>query len=286
MLGSMVVRHLDRVPAVSVTASVRSSDLLEDARRRFPDVTWTVVDATRQQGAPDAVNDCDVVVNAIGVIKPFIQEDDAESVKRAIAVNATFPHALAEWTAGSARVIQIATDCVYSGRDGGYAEQAVHDALDVYGKTKSLGEVPAAHVTHLRCSIIGPEAGTQRSLLEWFLSQPQGADLKGFTNHRWNGVTTLAFAKICAGIVMHGLELSGVQHVVPGDVVDKHQLLGAFAATFSREDLHIAPSEAAVAVDRTLSTDDPATNDGIWKAAGYDTPPTVADMLRELAALR
>ena len=38
-------------------------------------------------------------------------------------------------------ILQIATDCVYSGATGGYTESSSHDALDVYGKTKSLGEV-------------------------------------------------------------------------------------------------------------------------------------------------
>src|SRR5437868_4207618 len=69
------------------------------------------------------------VINCIGLIKPY-----CDNVQSAIKVNALFPHKL------PANSIQIATDCVYSGSKGGYIETDPHDALDVYGKTKSLGE--------------------------------------------------------------------------------------------------------------------------------------------------
>ena len=41
------------------------------------------------------------------------------------------------------KVIQIATDCVFDGLKGNYTEDDKHNAIDVYGKTKSLGEVSA-----------------------------------------------------------------------------------------------------------------------------------------------
>ena len=106
-----------------------------------------------------------LIVNAIGIIKPHINESDNASRQQAIDVNSSFPHrlALAAESVGS-HVIQIATDCVYSGATGLYKESAAHDALDVYGKTKSLGEVPSPAMTHLRCSIIGPENGRSTSL--------------------------------------------------------------------------------------------------------------------------
>ena len=65
-----------------------------------------------------------------------------------------------------ARVLQIATDCVYSGAQGAYVETDLHDALDVYGKTKSLGECQEPNVYHLRCSIIGPEPKDFKFLIE------------------------------------------------------------------------------------------------------------------------
>ena len=68
------------------------------------------------------------------------------------------------------KIYQIATDCVFSGTVGNYNEMAKHDALDVYGKTKSLGEVNIKNFFNIRVSIIGKELDTKNSLVEWFLS--------------------------------------------------------------------------------------------------------------------
>ena len=218
------------------------------------------------------------------MIKPRIDESDPASVASTIDVNSSFPYRLAEALSDGQRVIQIATDCVYSGATGSYEEAATHDPLDVYGKSKSLGEVPAPGLLHLRCSIIGPEQGEPRSLLGWLLSQEQGGTVTGFTNHRWNGVTTFHFAKLCEGAIAAGLiDLPSPLHVVPGDVVNKAELLQVMSEAFGRGDINVELGEGGTAVDRTLSTEHPAQNRRLWEAAGYPEPPTIAAMVRELA---
>src|ERR1700754_2940951 len=226
------------------------------------------------------------VINAIGKIKPTIDESDPASVERAYDINTHFPQRLAA-AAGErgVRVIHAATDCVYSGQAGGYPETAEHDPGDVYGKSKSGGEVVAPHVVNLRASIIGPELGDGRSLLAWLLGQPEGAQLTGFTNHLWNGVTTYHYARICEGLVREAPEgLPATPHVLPGDVVSKAELLELLAAAFGRDDLQIAHAPAPVAVDRSLTTLYPDVNARLWEATGYSEPPTIAEMARELAA--
>jgi dTDP-4-dehydrorhamnose reductase len=220
----------------------------------------------------------------MGIIKPLIHDDNAIEVERAIRINALFPHRLAKWTDRRSRVIQIATDCVYSGSKGSYAETDVHDALDVYGKSKSIGEVYAAHVHHLRCSIIGPEMKSPKSLLEWFLGQPANASVNGFINHRWNGITTLHFAKLCGGIIEHDLALPHLQHVIPGGDLSKCEMLEQFSDGFGRKDVAIAPVAAATVIDRTLTTNDEVVNRGLWEAAGYKVAPSVPNMIEELAS--
>lgn len=207
-----------------------------------------------------------VIVNCIGLIKPY-----CDDVQRAIRVNSLFPYTLPAGT------IQIATDCVYSGRKGKYVETDLHDAEDVYGKTKSLGEAP--QLKNLRCSIIGPELKNHLSLLDWFLAQE--GEVNGFINHWWNGITTYHFGKIVDGIIREGIELPAIQHIVPALPVTKFALLKTIAKVYGK-DIQVNAVHAPQRVDRTLSTNDKELNLRLWKAAGYNRPPTIAQMIKEL----
>ena len=228
----------------------------------------------------------DYVINCIGIIKPYIHDNNSHEVQTAIKINALFPHILAAAAENTeTRVIQIATDCVYDGKTGSYSESSLHNPTDVYGKTKSLGEVYSPNVMNLRCSIIGKEKKSYLSLLEWFLHRPENAEVNGFKNHVWNGVTTKAFADICSGIIKNDFPLSGVQHVVPSDKVSKAQMLHIFADAFDRNDVIINDINAKESIDRTLSTDNKEVNEKLWKLAGYSKIPTVGYMIREIKEL-
>jgi dTDP-4-dehydrorhamnose reductase len=286
MLGTMVLRVLSADRNLDVTATVRDPGRRETLARQFPQVRVSLFDAERASvaDATALLDEKTWAVNAVGIIKPYIHDDNAAEVERATRVNALFPRVLAQAAeTRGARVLQIATDCVYAGTRGRYLESDLHDALDVYGKTKSLGEVHSPAVRHLRCSIIGPELKGHVSLLDWFVRQPSGGAVRGFTNHLWNGVTTLHFARVCRGIITHDAELPHVQHVVPSDVVTKARLLDQLARAYRRADITITHADAPVAVDRTLATADADRNRDIWKLAGYGEAPTIEQMLTELS---
>lgn len=286
MLGSMVLSWLARDPELALVATGRERELLPGMKRLAPGCELQILDAETASADTLAtlIVGADWVVNCIGVIKPYIKDDNPTQTQRALRVNALFPHLLAQAAEQTGcKVLQIATDCVYSGLKGGYAEPAPHDALDVYGKSKSLGEVYSPQVHHLRCSIIGPEPKCHVSLLDWFLGQPKDAGVKGFTNHDWNGVTTLHYAKVCHGIMKQGLALPRLLHVVPTSTIAKSDLLAAFAASYGRTDITIDPVAAPTVVDRTLTTAQPDLNAAVWQAAGYALPPTVPQMVQEMA---
>lgn len=286
MLGSMMLDYLCRNSSLKLIATVRSRDMLKKLPARFPEADWRWLDA-EQCSINDIVNvlsDAKWVVNAIGVIKPYINDDNAAQVERAVTVNALFPHRLARAAEQTGcRVLQIATDCVFSGSKGKYTEKDSHDPLDVYGKTKSLGEAYSANMYHLRCSIIGPEPKGHVSLLDWFLGQPSNAGVGGYINHQWNGVTTLHFAKLCHGVIEHGLDLPHVQHVVSQGAVSKAELLQCFRREYRRQDITITPTEAQTVIDRTLATLNDTLNRRLWAVAGYEEPPSVPQMVAELA---
>lgn len=279
----MVAHELSRREGFDVVVTTRSG---KPASTRLASLTHVQFDASRDDvqkllvDLPDAM----WIVNSIGIIKPRIVENDGDSRAEAIRVNALFPHRLAAAAERKdRRVIQIATDCVYAGTTGSYSEAAAHDALDVYGKTKSLGEAPSPAVAHLRVSIIGPELSAHVSLLDWFRLLPRDAQVTGFENHMWNGVTTLQFARLAAGIIESGEFVAGTSHIVPADVLSKADLLEAFALAFGRDDITINRAPAGVAIDRTLSTVDIDANARRWANAGYDAAPTIEAMVRELA---
>ena len=285
MLGSTVVDWLARDNSLNVAATVRTEKYLEACRTVIPEVRWHILDAEDYYSLNTlcVAGKYDWIINAIGVTPHIIHDDNPADVERAIQINALFPHCLARKAKDAGgRIIQIATDCVYAGRGGHYAEDAPHDSLDVYGKTKSLGEVRSSNVFHLRCSIVGPELKNHLLLLGWFLRQPLGAKVRGFTNHRWNGLTSLHFAKICHGIIKHNLRLPHLQHVVPADEMTKAEMLGEFARVYGRGDVRIERGETALAIDRTLRTKNEALNRSIWEAAGFPGPQSIADMIREM----
>lgn len=286
MLGSMVLDYLSRGSDLQLSATARSQDLIQKFRPRLRNVQWRLLDAEgcSVEVISDVLGDAAWAINAIGVIKPYIHDDNDIEVERAVTVNAFFPHLLAHVAEQTGcRVLQIATDCVYSGRRGHYTEKDEHDPLDVYGKTKSLGEVFSTNVHHLRCSIIGPEPKGHISLMDWFLGQPPNSRVNGYTNHQWNGVTTFHFAKVCQGVIKQSLKIPHIQHVIPAGTISKAGLLQCFAREYERGDITINPGKASVVVDRTLATTNDSLNRQLWEAAGYAEQPSIPQMVAEMA---
>jgi len=226
----------------------------------------------------------DWIINCIGVIKQKIDFNDLESNANTFAINAEFPKTLAESVSSTnIRVIQIATDCVYLGNKGQYFEDSIHDATDLYGKSKSLGEINSNEFLNLRASIIGREITSSFSLTNWFLSQRNSAKIEGFINHKWNGVTALAYSKIIASIIINDKFISGTFHLVPLGEVSKFELLQLFAKYFNRNDIEITPRVANPSIDRTLKTNFPRFNEELWRLAGYKEVPQIEFLVNEFS---
>lgn len=285
MLGSMLLRLFTESGEFDITATYRDKDtcILE---RKYSEVKFISLDVEKAnlKKIKDVIRGSDWIINTIGVIKPYIHDSIGKEIDRAMLVNAHFPYLLSEATRGTnSKVIQIATDCVYSGLKGGYVETDLHDATDVYGKTKSLGEVYGKNIFHLRCSIIGPEIRGHKSLLDWCIRQPKGATINGFTNQQWNGITSFHFARICRGIIENRVKLPHIQHIVPADSVSKAKLLKIMRKEFERKDVIIENTKIPTAINRILATNNPKLNQKLWEFAGFKTIPTVQQMVKELS---
>lgn len=225
------------------------------------------------------------VFNATGLIKQKINQNNDLDLTAAYLVNNTFVQNLNNFSiATGVKVIQIGTDCVYSGENGNYSENDPLNPTDVYSKSKCLGEVASTEAMTLRCSIIGKENTGAYSLLSWVLSQPLNANINGFINHYWNGLTTLHFSKIVLGIIQSEGFAKGVMHLVPRDAVSKYELVKVIAESFGRLDLNIQEFSTDTKVNRILSTVNPARNLQLWQDGGYNKVPSILDMVTEYSS--
>jgi dTDP-4-dehydrorhamnose reductase len=225
----------------------------------------------------------DYVINCIGAIPQKYVQGSVTQIRQMIELNTLLPQILNELSdTHGFRTIQIATDCVFAGTARKYSEDSFHDAMDLYGVTKSLGEKYSLNAMVIRCSIIGKNDATNSSLHNWLLAQNRDATVTGFKNHHWNGITTLAFARIVSGIIRDSLFKPGIQHVVPSDEVTKYQLLEIIAEVNGRHDLHIMPVDHEMTIDRTLTSLHPKRNELLWASAGYEHVPSISELVCEM----
>ncbi|MGI9351165.1 MAG: dTDP-4-dehydrorhamnose reductase family protein [Rhizobiaceae bacterium] len=164
----------------------------------------------------------DVVLNCAGITR---RRPEIDTPIKAIAVNALFPHLLAEWAGDSgARVIHFSTDCVFDGSVGNYQESSEVSPEDAYGRTKALGEIRYDHTLTIRSSFIGQELDTHSELLAWFLQQ-SGKQIGGFTHAMYSGVSTSELSRVVGDIIEKFPDLSGLYNLSIEEPISKYDLL-------------------------------------------------------------
>lgn len=190
----------------------------------------------------------DAVINAIGIIK---QKNEAKQSLECIDLNARLPHVLSKFCREiGSRLIQISTDCVFSGMRGQYTEEDIADPIDVYGRSKLLGEVTGEGMLTLRTSIVGWELKGYRGLFEWFACQ-RDRSISGYAGAIYSGVTTPVLGRLIAWILIHCPNLSGL-YQVSSDSISKYELLLKLAETMGWSDI-IVEKDSGVRCDRSLS---------------------------------
>lgn len=214
----------------------------------------------------------DAVVNAVGIVK---QRDEAKQAVPSIQINALFPHQLADLCVERGiRVIQISTDCVFSGFRGNYSEIDVPDPVDLYGRTKLLGELNRPGCLTLRTSIIGWQLNTFSSLLSWFATQ-RNKHIKGYRKAIYSGFSTTVLAQLIGDILQTRPDLHGIYQVA-SEPISKYDLLVKLRDVLGWSDIIIDPDDQFFC-DRSISGTRFSTATG-WR------PPTWEAMLQGLAA--
>jgi dTDP-4-dehydrorhamnose reductase len=208
----------------------------------------------------------EVVVNAVGIVK---QLPAAQNRLISVAVNSYLPHRLALCCRQrQCKLIHISTDCVFSGRHGGYTEQSPSDAEDVYGKSKFLGETDASQPSALtlRTSFIGRELHRPtHGLVEWFLAQK--GRVKGFRKALYTGLTSRELCRVISLVIEKHRDLAGVYQVA-SETINKYDLLMLIRKVYGL-DIEIEPQDDFVC-DRSMSAE------AFTKATGYSAPAWAA----------
>ena len=271
MLGHQLLQHFDNKYVIKVTLR-KKFDYYKIYNLFNSENSLFEVEASNIENLSNVFSDFkpDFVINCIGIVK---QRKEASDAIESITINALLPHQLTLLCDKyAARLIQISTDCVFTGKNGNYAESDVPDALDLYGRTKLLGEIDSPQAITLRTSIIGLELYRKQGLIEWFLSQT--GNINGYARAIYSGFTTAELASIIERIFTQHRELSGIWHV-SSNPISKYELLCNLSKKLNRQDIKIIKDEKFVC-DRSLD------GSRFMKATDYK-PPSWDEMLDVLA---
>ncbi|KZC39342.1 MULTISPECIES: dTDP-4-dehydrorhamnose reductase family protein [Rhodanobacter] len=270
MLGNTLFRYFNQRSGVEVFGTVRDGRAKSRFDLAYHDNIIGGVDADHFDSVTSAFAQAkpDTVINAVGLIKQLQSSKDPLS---ALPLNALFPHRLARLCAvAGARLIHISTDCVFTGAIGNYVEKDIPDAIDLYGRSKLLGEVDYPHAITLRTSIIGHELDSANGLIGWFLSQQE--TIRGYTRAIFSGFPTVELARIIERHVLPRPECHGLYHVASSPI-SKYDLLQLTAAAYDK-DIEMIPDDTLV-IDRSLNAD------RFNKATGYQ-PPSWPELVRTM----
>ncbi len=262
MLGNAMLRVLSTQPDLDVTGTVRGSGALRRLPQALHEKVVCGVDVEQHDALVDLFERTrpQAVINCIGLVKQLAAADDPLS---AVPINTLLPHRLSRLCRlTGARLVHFSTDCVFSGRKGGYIESDQPDADDLYGRSKLLGEVHDPHAITLRTSIIGHELEGQRSLVGWFLAQ-QGS-VRGFTHAIFSGLPTAEVARVVMERILPRPELHGLYHL-SAEPIDKYSLLTLIAKVYGKQ-IDIVPDDA-LRIDRSLDST------RLREATGYAPAP-------------
>jgi dTDP-4-dehydrorhamnose reductase len=118
MLGSMVYRYLSLNKSLIVFGSSRNVSNQQGQNIFQVDVHNTTVVSLLKLVS---IISPDYIINCIGIINKYCTIDNQKGIQNAILINSLFPHRLSSIVkrhSPDIKIIQIATDCVFSGNQG------------------------------------------------------------------------------------------------------------------------------------------------------------------------
>lgn len=158
-------------------------------------------------------SNADFIINCIGAIHQKTKE---------FSINTDLPIWLD--LNSNCRIIHPGTDCEMDEDPYGISKKNASDYIKNQGsKTKII-----------KTSIIGTEKETAYSFMSWFLNNPDGSSVRGFSNHLWNGNTTLTWTEHCIRMI-RDWESFNTETILYSDCVSKFDMLNILNEVYSRK---------------------------------------------------
>jgi len=184
------------------------------------------------------------VINCIGALRTTTKQPK----KILFSINASLPLTIASIAETHPfRLIHISTDGVYPPTSGPVDEKTPPSPIDIYGKSKLLGEPASCSALTIRTSIIGLDPIHHHGLLEWVLRNKEGA-VQGYTNQIWSGCTSLQLAKYIQSIIAHDCfdnirAQTPIMHYAPLGPTRKYDLIKKFIEIAKMKNIRLIPSK-------------------------------------------
>ncbi len=259
MLGHNLFRYFNLLEDFEVLGTLRNSAAYDNFPEEQSKNLFYIENVNQELLLNKLVDNYmpDVLINCIGLVKQILDVNDPINT---IQINSLLPHRLYQiCNQRDIRLIHISTDCVFSGTKGDYKEIDVPDALDLYGRSKMLGEQNNHNSLTIRTSIIGHELSNSHSLLEWFLNQKN--EVYGYKNAIFSGFPTIEISKIIEKIIIPNKNLSGIYHI-SSQPISKYKLLKLIAEIYEKK-IKIIP-DTSVNINRSLNSDKFSTETGFY----------------------
>ena len=249
MLGSTLYNSFSSLQGYETWGTVRSKEYFKHFLN--PDKIINNIDVLKQDDLIHLFTKLqpEIVINCVGIIK---QQRGAKDPLTTLPINSILSHRLSNLCRlAKARLILVSTDCVFSGKKGNYLENDIPDAIDLYGRSKLLGEIhDSEHVFTMRTSIIGHELNSNYSLVDWFLSQT--GKVNGYSNAIFSGFPTVELANIIKEYIIPKPSLYGIYHI-SASPINKYKLLHLVKINYQKE-IEIIDNHDVI-IDRSLNSD-------------------------------
>lgn len=249
MLGSTLFRTFCLDDRYDVFGTVRNFSDIHYFKNRYKDRLLPNIDLEDETVLPRVLAQVKphTVINCVGMVK---QKENSSDYIKNISLNALLPHrVLRSCSMVGARLIHISSDCVFSGLQGNYNESQSPDPVDLYGRTKLLGEVTSENAITIRTSIVGHELHTKHGLVEWFLNET--SEVKGYTKAIFSGLPTIEVSRVLRELIIPNPDLFGLYHL-SSDPISKYDFLKIVAEVY-QIDISIVP-DSSVSIDRSLNS--------------------------------